>query len=260
MQGLIIWDKKMKKLFLLIFFSLIFVNCVHASSSDLFINYLSPIIYADCQGQDLQIKNNFLFNTGTGQPITNISWPYSYETLRRIIELLGEYEPFNDYASGCNGDKSGWDYGKDGCSILKCGENILDIDDYLYFWNRERIDIPQDITNIAINNQGNLVQGLSNCNIKQEQYKQELNNCTIKSEEYKTNLNNCTINFSKAETKFDWYGSISNILISLLGGFLLYLILYPKGEQKRRVKAILWSIGLFLLLLIITFLVKSLVF
>ena len=47
----------------------------------------------------------------------------------------------------------------------------LDINQYTYFWNDERVDVPKETTNIAINNQGNLAQGLSNCNIQQEQYR-----------------------------------------------------------------------------------------
>jgi len=246
----------MRRIFVL-FFVLILISStpVLGKSSDSFIDHLSSIVYVGCQEEDLIIKENFIFNTLTDETVTLIPWPYSYENVWSIIEVLGRYEPFDDYANGCDvkeaqqlagKNPSGWTKGKDGCRILTCGEHKLDINDYEYFWDSIRVDVPKETTNIAINNQGNLVQGLSNCNIKQEQYKAELNNCTIEV----TNLNE----------KINWFSGIANLLISLLGGAILYLYFHPKGDKKRRKKALYLSIGLTILLLIITFAISSGIF
>lgn len=239
-------------LILTIIFLMTMIPLSEAKSSDIFIEHLSSIIYVDCQGKDLIIKEPFIQNTHTNETVTLVPWPYSYDTLWKIIEILGRSEPFDDYANGCDvkeqqeavGERSGgWLKGRDGCRILICGEHKLDIDDYAYFWDSVRIDVPKETTNIAINNQGNLVQGLSNCNIKQNQYKTELANCTIK--------------FSKLNEKISWFSNITNMIISILSGLLVYLVLYKNSDKKRRKKALLLSVLLFIILLIATYIVSK---
>lgn len=231
------------KFILLIIILLICVSPVMAKSSDIFIDHLSSIVYVGCQGKDLIIKEPFIVNTRTNETITLIPWAYSYETLRKVIQIFGDMEPWNFFQGTCENKGVTIGGSKDACGILKCGDNTLDINQYTYLWNGERVDVPKETTNIAINNQGNLVQGLSNCNIKQEQFKTELQNCTIM--------------FDNQKEKIGWYSNIANILISFFVSATIYLLLYPRGDKKRRKKAILIAFFCFIIFNIITFLISS---
>lgn len=115
----------------------------NAKSSDLFIDHLSDIIFKDCQNQDLHIKNNFIFSTVTNKTVTLISWPYDYSTLRKIIQLLGENEPF-DFIQATNSGSVTMTGNGNGIGILKCGEYNLDINQYTYFWRGTRVDVPKE--------------------------------------------------------------------------------------------------------------------
>ncbi len=46
--------------------------------------------------------------------------------------------------NGCDGQGYGMIVGKNGCEILICGEHVLDIDAYTYFWDKERVDVPRE--------------------------------------------------------------------------------------------------------------------
>jgi hypothetical protein len=235
-----------KNLFLVGLLMLISFNVVTAKSSDLFTDHLSSIIYHDCQGKDLLIKEPFIIDTTTNKTISRINWPlYDNGKLRQLIELFGTSEPWDFFQGTC--DNRGVSIGgaKDACGILKCGNNTLDINQYTYFWNGERVDVPQETTNIAINNQGNLVQGLAN-NVQQNQST--------------TELNNCTISFGDLSNKIDLYSNIVGLIISILGSSLFYLIYYRKADKVRKNKAILISIICFILFLIITYTINGRLF
>lgn len=137
----------MAKIYSFIFIALIFLSVassVSAKSSELFIDYLTKRVYEDCIGKDLHIKEPFIQDTRTNQSVTNVPWPYENLVVRRIIELLGNYEPWDFNQGTC--DQKGIIMGgsKDGCDILTCGENELDINQFTYFWNDERVDIPRE--------------------------------------------------------------------------------------------------------------------
>jgi len=134
----------MKKLILILFFSLFIFNFVNAKSSDLFINHLSNIVFDDCRDKDITIKDNFIKNTLTDKSVTLITWPYNQENIRRIIELFSEIEPFDNYFAGCNSGKSGYFMGKDGCKILTCGDHWLDITNIDYSWDGIRVEVPRE--------------------------------------------------------------------------------------------------------------------
>lgn len=97
----------MRRLVLLIL--LLSVPVAYAISSDLFIDHLSGMIYKDCQSQDLHIKDNFIFNSVTNKTVTLIPWLYDYPTIKRLVQLFGEYEPFDFYNQGVSigGSKDG---------------------------------------------------------------------------------------------------------------------------------------------------------
>lgn len=114
-----------------------------AKSSDIFIDYLTDMIYEDCQGNDIQINQPYIINTKTNESVDVITWPYSYQDLRRIIELFGEMEPFAFYQGTCE-NKGVSISGADGCGILACQDNRLDINQYTYFWNGVRVAVPKE--------------------------------------------------------------------------------------------------------------------
>jgi len=101
------------------------------------------MIYEDCQGEDIQINQPYIINTKTNQSIDAITWPYSYQDLRRIIELFGELEPFAFFQGSCE-NKGVTISGADGCGILTCQDNRLDINQYTYFWNGVRVAVPKE--------------------------------------------------------------------------------------------------------------------
>ncbi len=133
-----------KHIFLVLIFSFLLVNGALAKSSDLFIDYLTDEVYSDCVGKDLNIKEPFIQNTLTNKSVTLVPWPYDKSTLRRIIELLGNYEPWDFFQGTCENRGVSIGGSKNGCSVLSCGDNKLDINQFTYFWNDERVDIPRE--------------------------------------------------------------------------------------------------------------------
>jgi len=132
---------------LILIFSLLFLaTSISAKPSDLFINYLSSIIYKDCYGKDIQIKEGYIVREPSKDPVTHIEWNEEAATtiIRRIIEFIGQYEPFNDYSIGCANKEEGMMRGLDGCDILTCEGHKLDIDGYIYSWDDTRIDVPKE--------------------------------------------------------------------------------------------------------------------
>ena len=99
-------------------FSLVLVSSVNATSSEMFVNHISGIIYSDCVNENIEIKEPYIQNTLTKENVTLVEWPYEYIAVHRILEILGEYEPYNDYFDGCEVKGSGYLMGKDGCEIL----------------------------------------------------------------------------------------------------------------------------------------------
>ena len=81
--------------------SFVLVPTTPAKSSDIFIDYLTDMIYEDCQCKDIQINQPYIIDTKTNKSIDVIMWPYSYQDLRRIIELFGETEPFAFFQGSC---------------------------------------------------------------------------------------------------------------------------------------------------------------
>ena len=124
-------------------FSFLLVPTVSSKSSELFIDHVTDMIYQDCQGKDIQLNHSYIINTQTNQPINLLEWPYGYQNLRRIIELFGEMEPLAFLAGTCE-DKGVHISGRDGCGILTCENNKLDINQFTYFWNGIRISVPPE--------------------------------------------------------------------------------------------------------------------
>lgn len=120
--------------------SLILVPAPLAKSSDLFINHLTNIIYEDCKGNDIYIKYILVNN----QTFPVLKWKYENESIKSILNVYGDLEPFQKYWGTCE-DKAGtFSIGPDGCGILTCQNNRLDINEYDYFWNGVRVDVPKE--------------------------------------------------------------------------------------------------------------------
>jgi hypothetical protein len=123
------------------------IRHVNATPSDAFIDHLSGMIYSDCQNKNISIKEGFLNLTkGTSSiSFTFQQWPYyDYSFIRRIIQLLGENEPYDIYASCAGGGENGITRGLNGCGILNCSNYTLDIIQYTYFWRGTRVDVPKE--------------------------------------------------------------------------------------------------------------------
>jgi len=139
----------------LFFLLLLFIfPIVQGKPDDVFINYVFEMIEKDCYGQDIQIKEGFIKTTSTDEPVTLIYWDTNgHPFLYRVLEILSEKEPYDDYFNGCdtkrtrdeNGDRQeGMTHGLDGCNILTCGEHYLDINRYDYFWDSVRITLSRE--------------------------------------------------------------------------------------------------------------------
>jgi len=141
----------MKKIFIILIFSLLLIDLVSAKSSPEFLDYLTDTIYEDCERYDLRL--NLAANgpkivlTQTNEPLDIIPWPYTKGKLREVIEILDSFE----YAI----IRDGWVYGDViGYSMLLCGRNLtkeknafsgwLDNDGIGYLWNQERVIMPKE--------------------------------------------------------------------------------------------------------------------
>jgi len=126
----------------IIIISLLLVPTISAKSSDVFIDYLTDLMWKDCKGNDIHINQPILIDTSTNQSISLITWPnYDKESFRRMIELLDSC-PYMDYLGPCGGPhvECGWD----GCDILTCGNKNLTIDYDTYYWNGKKVDVPKE--------------------------------------------------------------------------------------------------------------------
>ena len=135
-----------------IILSLMLAPTISAKSSDAFINHLTDLIWTDCKGKDIHINQSILNYTIENRTsyLKLIEWPYDRGTIRRIIELFGEGQSkFETFFGTCD-DKGVTITGINGCGILTCGENRLNINGYNYFWNGVKVDVPkEELFNIA---------------------------------------------------------------------------------------------------------------
>lgn len=147
--------KKSFKLLGIIILSLLLIPAISARSSDVFIDYLTDLMWNDCKGKDIHINQNIINYTRDNQTsvLRLVKWPYNTSlgvadnnrnVLRRIIEIFGEEQHnFSTFYGTCD-NKGVTISGIDGCGILTCGDNRLDINGYNYFWNSEKVDVPKE--------------------------------------------------------------------------------------------------------------------
>lgn len=118
--------------------------------SDIFIDHLTNLIWADCRGKDIHINNNISYCID--KKCTNlIPWPYDKTFLRGFIKLLGENQShFSTFWGTCE-DKIMYSGGINGCGILTIGDCKLDINGDNYYWNGIKVDVPEEVFKV---NQG----------------------------------------------------------------------------------------------------------
>lgn len=134
-----------------IILSLSFLPSISAKSSDIFIDYLTNMMWNDCQGNDIHINQpGVLSYIETNQSVSLIEWPYDKNSLREIVRIFGEEQQIftTIFGGTCeNYNDSTRIGGINGCGILTCGDNRLDINGYNYFWNGIKVDVPQENLN-----------------------------------------------------------------------------------------------------------------
>lgn len=138
----------MGKILFILGLLLLFLPIVHAVKSEDFINTHSKTIFDDCKGYDIHIKKGIVVNAKTKEKITEISWPnYNYENIITILTIVSEKGSYKlkqgkDIRTVCKGNGITISGGgeKDGCELLSCGSNILDISKDEYFWNGIKLE------------------------------------------------------------------------------------------------------------------------
>lgn len=140
--------------------SFILAPNISAKSSDIFIDYLTDLIWKDCNGEDININQPIINYTTENHTsyLRIIEWPYERSTLRRIIELFGEQQHLFATFFGTCTDKGVTISGIDGCGILTCGNNKLDINGYNYLWNDVKVDVPKEEFKIASGNNSQIIE------------------------------------------------------------------------------------------------------
>jgi hypothetical protein len=132
-----------------------FVSTVSAAKPTEWIESVGAGVYERCAGYDLVITKPYL-SLANNTSINLIRWPYTEKTATKLIEALSSGEPYDNYLMGCENQDAGVITRKqDGCGILVCANNTMDINWDKYYWNGEEIilrDRPTNQTNETIGN------------------------------------------------------------------------------------------------------------
>lgn len=121
----------MKLVFNLIFVGIIaLITLPSVWAGDEIVDYLSNIIYQDCQGQDIYLREGMFSVTtiqGEKTPLEVLSQPTS-DDIKEIIKLIVANEPYSLNMGG----------GKE--ELLHCGNRKLEVNLMTYYWTGERVD------------------------------------------------------------------------------------------------------------------------
>lgn len=118
----------MKENILFAAFLVIIISMPNVNAGREIIDYMTDIIYSDCEGQDIDATNLGLINTATNESIPVIKWPYKISYVQRVVEIIIDNEPYSVYVGGGHQ------------TLLSCGNKELAVNFYTYTWNGERID------------------------------------------------------------------------------------------------------------------------
>ncbi len=153
------------KIFATILILVVFSNFnVSALSSDDKINFISRVVFADCQEKNIEMNTNFAataialsrlmkrMNSTNPSPILNseppinqepmyqiiLSWPYSLDEVKDQIKQADKI-PWSDLSNGLQIGQ-----GLVGEKILICEENYLTISKDDYYWNNIKLEAPRN--------------------------------------------------------------------------------------------------------------------
>jgi hypothetical protein len=143
----------------IIILSLSLVQDISGKSSEVFIDHLTNLIWEDCRGKDIHINQPVIIDLETNKSIPLIKWAYNKSKIKDIIRIFGEEQPyFSNILSGTCEDKGPYVGGIDGCGILTCGNNWLDINGYNYFWNGIKVDVPKEEFKVTSGNNSPIIE------------------------------------------------------------------------------------------------------
>lgn len=125
--------------------------------SDTFIDHLTDLVWEDCRGKDIHINQPILIERSTNETVSLISGGYSKEDLRYVLKLLGSV-PYDFFVGTCEEKSQNNDIGWDGCGIITCEGNKLDINSDVYYWNGVKVDVPRDEFKIASGNNSQIIE------------------------------------------------------------------------------------------------------
>lgn len=213
-----------------------FINSADATRSDLFINYLSKIIWNDCQGKDIHINQPIVRYAETNQTVSIIPWgSYSLDNVKQIIGVFGN-ENYNTIMGTCQGGTRLTAQGLiNGCGILTCGGNDLDIIQFTYFWNKVQVDVPKEDFQTFGNNSP-IVNSVNNSQITFGNSSPIIQPSGEKSPVIVGNSN--TINQNDTNIFVQLFlseGTIGGIIISIIS-VLTYIIMKMLKKKKSRKK------------------------
>ena len=141
----------------LLFGLLLATTAVHAEKTDYWIEGVGKGIYQRCSGTDIELPKPYL--AVQNHTLASVAWPYSREQVITLVRGLSAGEPYDKFWSGCDHqDLGGISRNRNGCGVLMCGENTLDIQWASWYWNGVEINqpsAPASQTNQSLNNTAN---------------------------------------------------------------------------------------------------------
>ncbi len=144
-----------------------------AGQSGEFIHYLAERTFEDCQGFNIQFRENSPLSIQIApsgmeykKHIPPLEWPYSFQDVKNLIESITNKEPFAQYTlisgertlTGVNpaytikmSDGTERHISSDGFHLFSCSEDkFLDVNSTTYIWNGEIVELPRYSFNITI--------------------------------------------------------------------------------------------------------------
>ena len=127
-----------------------------AKQNENFVQHVASIVHQDCKNSDIMLGDGFGEKSIDGS-LVGIVAPVSLKMSLEIINAINdskteEGEPTN-WAAYSKGQRTSvmWP-GTDGRGILSCDEHVLDINGNDWFWDGEKIGVPQEIQEIQETN------------------------------------------------------------------------------------------------------------
>jgi len=226
----------MKKIILMVLILMVLFPTIQAKKSEDFIVYASNFIFEECKDSDINIK--YGVSTTTGSINRFPKGEYNLVDVYNLLRIISNSEPYTTHFESNSGEVS-ISGNQDGMNLLTCRDNKLDVNGLDYYWNDLRLEVPTNINNIVLQNNGNLIQGLSVCNAQQTQIQADLDNCTIE--------------INKKEQENFWLQFIYPAIMALILSIISYLIIFRKSTKKEYLKK---AVGVLLIFLIASYIVS----